>query len=94
MKEPGPASLAPVRHRVRVALAPHGLGRGHRIDAAAGLRDAPVPGLSEAEATLLQVRVAALDGGDRAAEKRDQYDGGWPSTLAAFAAFTTQGVRG
>ena len=67
------------------------------------------PGLPEGEATLLRVRFAALDDGgtevsvhhsgweargDRAAEKRDQYDGGWPSTLAAFAAFATQGVRG
>jgi uncharacterized protein YndB with AHSA1/START domain len=60
------------------------------------------PGLAESEATLLRVRFAALDGGGTevsvhhsgweargadAAMKRDQYDGGWPRTLAAFAAF-------
>jgi len=57
------------------------------------------PGLPEAQATLLQVRFQAMDGGtevsvdhsgwevrgEQAAEKRDQYDGGWPATLAAFA---------
>lgn len=56
------------------------------------------PGLPDAQATLLQVRFEAVDGGtevsvdhsgweargEQAAEKRDQYDGGWPSTLAAF----------
>lgn len=59
------------------------------------------PGLDEAEATLLQVRFDALPGGGtevcvhhsgweargaQAAEKRDQYDGGWPATLSAFTA--------
>jgi uncharacterized protein YndB with AHSA1/START domain len=59
------------------------------------------PGLDEREATLLQVRFRGLAGGGtevhvyhsgwdargaQAADKRDQYDGGWPSTLAAFAA--------
>jgi uncharacterized protein YndB with AHSA1/START domain len=63
------------------------------------------PGLSEAEATLLQVSFTALESGGtevsvhhsgweargkHAAEKRDQYDGGWPSTLAAFTAFVVQ----
>jgi uncharacterized protein YndB with AHSA1/START domain len=57
------------------------------------------PGLEDSEATLLRVRFAALDGGtevsvhhsgweargESAAAKRDQYDGGWPATLAAFA---------
>lgn len=58
------------------------------------------PGLPVAEATTLQVRFdAADDGGTEvsvhhsgwesrgplAADKRDQYDAGWPSTLAAFA---------
>jgi uncharacterized protein YndB with AHSA1/START domain len=59
------------------------------------------PGLPEAEATLLHVRFQALpEGGtevsvhhggweargDQAAAKRDQYNGGWPATLGAFAA--------
>jgi len=58
------------------------------------------PGLPEHEATRLQVRFAACDGGtevrvvhdgwqargEDAQRKRDQYDGGWPTTLAAFAA--------
>jgi Activator of Hsp90 ATPase homolog 1-like protein len=58
------------------------------------------PGLDAAQATLLRVRFAAVAGGtevsvhhsgweargDAAALKRDQYDGGWPATLAAFAA--------
>lgn len=58
------------------------------------------PGLSDRDATLLRVRFEPLPGGGtevhvyhsgweargaQAAEKRDQYDGGWPSTLAAFA---------
>jgi uncharacterized protein YndB with AHSA1/START domain len=58
------------------------------------------PGLSDREATLLRVRFEATPGGGtevhvhhsgweargaQAAEKRDQYDGGWPATLAAFA---------
>lgn len=64
------------------------------------------PGLPESEATLLRVRFAALDGGGTevsvhhsgweargadAGMKRDQYDGGWPRTLAAFAAFAAHG---
>jgi uncharacterized protein YndB with AHSA1/START domain len=59
------------------------------------------PGLDEGEATVLQVCFRALSGGGtevhvhhsgwevrgaQAAERRDQYDGGWPATLAAFAA--------
>jgi uncharacterized protein YndB with AHSA1/START domain len=59
------------------------------------------PGLPEAEATLLSVSFTALAAGgtevlvhhsgweargDEAAAKRDQYDGGWPATLAAFGA--------
>jgi len=59
------------------------------------------PGLPEADATLLRISFTArLDGGtdvavhhsgweargEEAAAKRDQYDGGWPVTLAAFAA--------
>jgi uncharacterized protein YndB with AHSA1/START domain len=63
------------------------------------------PGLPEAEATLLQVTFAALVGGgtevsvhhsgweargNHAADKRDQYDGGWPGTLEAFTAFAVQ----
>lgn len=58
------------------------------------------PGLDEALATRLRVRFLARDGGtevqvhhdgfeargEQAAAKRDQYDGGWPATLAAFAA--------
>ncbi len=58
------------------------------------------PGLSDREATLLRVRFDAMPGGGtevhvhhsgweargaQAVEKRDQYDGGWPVTLAAFA---------
>lgn len=57
------------------------------------------PGLSATEATWLQVRFTALaDGGTEvsiehggweargaaAQAKRDRYDGGWPTTLAAF----------
>jgi hypothetical protein len=59
------------------------------------------PGLDPAEATLLRVRFVAVDCGTEvsahhsgwesrgasAAGKRDQYDGGWPVTLAAFGAF-------
>lgn len=60
------------------------------------------PGLPERDATLLRVRFEAVPGGGtevhvhhsgweargaQAAEKRDGYDGGWPTTLAAFAAF-------
>jgi uncharacterized protein YndB with AHSA1/START domain len=143
-------SLAPVQHRVRVALAPADAFdlftrqiarwwpfRGHSCygdDAADVLFEPRVggavtevardggrmawgciiewspphgfamrwhPGLSEAEATLLRVSFTALAAGgtevlvhhsgweargDEAAAKRDQYDGGWPATLAAFAA--------
>jgi hypothetical protein len=57
------------------------------------------PGLPESEATLLRVSFTACGGGTEvaiwhggweargaaAAEKRDQYDGGWPHTLLAFA---------
>lgn len=57
------------------------------------------PGLAPDQATRLAVRFSAIDGGtevavhhsgwesrgDQAAAKRDQYDGGWPATLAAFA---------
>jgi hypothetical protein len=57
------------------------------------------PGLSEQEATTLEVSVQAIEGGSElrvlhsgweargaaAAEKRDQYDNGWPASLAAFA---------
>lgn len=61
------------------------------------------PGLPESEATELTVRFTPAEGGGttvavhhggweargaNASEKRDQYDGGWPATLAAFAAFT------
>ncbi len=67
------------------------------------------PGLPSAEATILRVSfAAAADGGTEvgvhhsgwqargaaAAEKRDQYDGGWPATLAAFAAFARSEVQG
>jgi hypothetical protein len=59
------------------------------------------PGLDAAEATSLRVRFAASAGGTdvriehggweargaAAADKRDQYDGGWPATLAAYGAF-------
>ena len=58
------------------------------------------PGLDADQATLLTVRFVAVDGGtevavhhggweargDQAATRRDQYHGGWPVTLAAFAA--------
>jgi uncharacterized protein YndB with AHSA1/START domain len=58
------------------------------------------PGLPVDEATRLRVSFTARDGGTEvrvlhegweargadAAAKRDQYDGGWPITLAAFAA--------
>jgi uncharacterized protein YndB with AHSA1/START domain len=58
------------------------------------------PGLDPAEATTLRVQFAAVVGGTEvsvhhcgweargaaAAEKRDQYDRGWPATLAAFSA--------
>ncbi len=58
------------------------------------------PALEAAEATTLRVRFLAVEGGTdvsiehggweargaAAAEKRDQYDGGWPATLAAFRA--------
>lgn len=62
------------------------------------------PGLSEAEATLLRIDFRARsDGGtdvsvhhsgweargDEAVEKRDQYDAGWPATLAAFGAMAS-----
>lgn len=58
------------------------------------------PGLDERESTQLRVTFAAAAGGGTevaihhggweargaaAAEKRDQYDHGWPATLAAFA---------
>ncbi len=143
-------SIAPVEHRVRVALAPadafdlftrqiarwwpfrgHSCYGGAAVDvvfeprvgaavievARSGERMAwgtladwkpPeqfamrwFPGLSDREATLLRVRFEALPGGGtevyvhhsgwevrgaQAAEKRDQYDGGWPATLAAFVA--------
>lgn len=67
------------------------------------------PGLNEAEATELVVSFTPLDdGGTRVAihhsgweargaqagTKRDQYDGGWPHTLAAFAAFTATADAG
>lgn len=56
------------------------------------------PGLSEAEATTLEVHIAPVPGGselrvlhsgweargEAAAARRDQYDHGWPTTLAAF----------
>lgn len=59
------------------------------------------PGLDDTQATLLRVRFAAVDAGtevsvhhegweargEAAAAKRDQYDGGWPATLAAFRGF-------
>lgn len=62
------------------------------------------PGLDRALATRLRVRFVAQDGGtevqvhhdgweargEQAAAKRDQYDGGWPTTLAAFAAAADQ----
>lgn len=66
------------------------------------------PGLSAAQATLLQVRfTATADGGcevsihhsgweargDVAADKRDQYNGGWPATLAALATCARAGAR-
>jgi hypothetical protein len=58
------------------------------------------PGLPVGEATRLRVSFTPRDGGvevrvlhdgweargAQAAAKRDQYDGGWPTTLAAFAA--------
>ena len=59
------------------------------------------PGLGVDQATVLAVRFVAVDGGgtevsvhhsgwaargEQAAAKRDQYDGGWPLTLAAFKA--------
>jgi uncharacterized protein YndB with AHSA1/START domain len=59
------------------------------------------PGLSAGEATLLQVRFVELpegrtevsvhhsgweSRGELAREKRDQYDDGWPATLAAYGA--------
>jgi uncharacterized protein YndB with AHSA1/START domain len=57
------------------------------------------PGLDEAQATVLRVAFAPVEGGTEvsvehggweargatAAEKREQYDGGWPATLAAYA---------
>jgi hypothetical protein len=56
------------------------------------------PGLDDQQATLLRVRFVAVAGGTlvsvhhsdwegrgaQAAAKREQYDGGWPATLAAF----------
>jgi len=66
------------------------------------------PGLDAALATRLRVRfVAQPDGGTevqvhhdgweargaQAAAKRDQYDGGWPVTLAAFADAAAQRER-
>ena len=56
------------------------------------------PGLDAAEATMLRVSFVAVAGGTEvsvhhagweargaaAAAKRDQYEGGWPATLAAF----------
>jgi hypothetical protein len=60
------------------------------------------PGLDAAEATLLRVTFAPMAGGGTevaihhggweargtaAAEKRDQYDHGWPATMAAFEAY-------
>lgn len=58
------------------------------------------PGLPEREATRLRVSFTPRDGGTevrvihdgweargaQAQSKRDQYDGGWPATLAAFSA--------
>jgi len=58
------------------------------------------PGLDADQATLLAVRFTAVDGGtevsvhhdgwaargEQAVAKRDQYDSGWPTTLAAFVA--------
>lgn len=58
------------------------------------------PGLDADQATLLRVSFDAVSGGtavsvhhsgweargEAAADKRNQYDGGWPTTLAAFAA--------
>ncbi len=63
------------------------------------------PGLSASEATLLAVRFVAVDGGTevsvhhsrweargaQARAKRDQYEGGWPLTLAAYAACALKG---
>jgi Activator of Hsp90 ATPase homolog 1-like protein len=65
------------------------------------------PGLDDADATLLRVRFSAVDGGtevsvhhsgweargEAAAAKRDQYDGGWPATLAAFAGCAARGAE-
>jgi hypothetical protein len=56
------------------------------------------PGLDDQQATLLRVRFVAVAGGTQvsvhhsgwegrgaqAGAKREQYDGGWPATLAAF----------
>jgi uncharacterized protein YndB with AHSA1/START domain len=58
------------------------------------------PGLDAAQATVLQVRFVAVSGGTEvsvhhsgweargaaAADKRDQYDGGWPRALEALRA--------
>lgn len=58
------------------------------------------PGMGAEQATLLEVRFVAVGSGtdvsihhsgweargDQAATRRDQYNGGWPITLAAFAA--------
>ncbi|MES2960725.1 MAG: SRPBCC domain-containing protein [Pseudomonadota bacterium] len=65
------------------------------------------PGLAPDQATRLSVRFVAVDGGtevsvhhdgwesrgDQAAAKRDQYDGGWPATLAAFASLAGRGQK-
>lgn len=62
------------------------------------------PGMGAEQATRLAVRFVAVDGGtlvsvhhsgweargDEAATRRDQYNGGWPLTLAAFAASASQ----
>ncbi len=64
------------------------------------------PGIGAEQATQLAVRFVAVDGGtqvwvhhsgweargDHAASQRDQYNGGWPITLAAFAAWVGKEV--
>jgi hypothetical protein len=65
------------------------------------------PGLPAEVATRLVVRFRAVPvgtevqvhhdrweaRGDAAQDKRDQYDGGWPQTLAAFAAYAARGAQ-
>jgi uncharacterized protein YndB with AHSA1/START domain len=66
------------------------------------------PGLDESQATVLRVRFAAVGDGtevsvrhggwearsEHAADKRDQYDRGWPTTLAAFEACAGRVLKG